>query len=126
MQYTFEKKERLCSFYEIDSLIKSGTSIFNYPFKVVFKYSQNELESSSVKILISVPKRNFKRAVHRNYVKRRIREAYRLNKNLIEVNKNSLNVLFVYVGKQIADYDFIEAKLKDTLIKLNNQLELND
>ena len=126
MLYTFENKARLCSFYEIDSLIKSGTSIFNYPFKVVFKYSQNELESSSVKILISVPKRNFKRAVHRNYVKRRIREAYRLNKNLIEVNKNSLNVLFVYVGKQIADYDFIEAKLKDTLIKLNNQLELND
>ena len=115
-----EKKERLCSFNEIDSLMKNGLNFFNYPFKVVYQQVSLEQESPSVKILVSVPKRNFKRAVNRNYIKRRIKESYRLNKSLIQVENKSINVLFVYVGKQIAEYSFIETKLKDVMVKLNN------
>lgn len=121
MLNTLPKSERLSSFKEIDNLIKKGASLFHYPFKVVYILGahSNEQECGN-KILISVPKRNFKRAVKRNYIKRRIRESYRLNKGILCQRYNNINILFVYVGKQVAEYHFIETKIKDVLVKLDD------
>ncbi len=120
MLNTLHKSERLSSLKEIDSLVKRGSSLFYFPFKVVYQFSPVEgNEPGAVKLLISVPKRSFKRAVKRNYIKRRIREAYRLNKSALSIQGENLNILFVYVGKQVAEYDFIEPKIKDILTKLN-------
>lgn len=120
MSHTFTKSERLCSFNEINSLVKDGTALFCYPFRAVYQTK----EGSVNKILVSVPKKNFKRAVHRNLLKRRIRESFRLNKELLVTAENQcVNVMFVYVGKDILEFRYIETKLKDVLGKISKSVE---
>ena len=120
MAFTFTKNERLCSFNEINSLVKDGTALFLYPFRAVYQAK----EGSTNCILVSVPKKNFKRAVHRNLLKRRIRESYRINKELLVTAENQcVNVMFVYVGKDILEYRYIETKLKDVLGKISKAIE---
>ena len=76
--FTLHKEERLCSQKIIGDLFTSGESFLAYPLKVVFL--KTDLDSSPVQAAFTVSKRNFKRAVKRNLLKRRMREAYRLNK----------------------------------------------
>jgi len=76
LKQTFKKGERLSSEKSIATLFAEGDSFFQYPFKVVYKKEQSTYPFS-VQLLISVSKRNFKKAVDRNKIKRLIREAYR-------------------------------------------------
>lgn len=136
MRATLPKREKLCSRREIEELLKLGKSYFCYPFKVsciLYKsdstISIGEAESICqptiesvfpIKIVVSVPKRNFKRAVKRNLLKRRIREAYRLNKRTFTPPSGCrLNILFVYTAKEVLEYSYIEKKL----ISLSNKLQ---
>lgn len=114
MSATFQKGERLSSFKEIQALMKGGKSFFHYPFKVVYQNVANDGNPNAV--IVSVPKRNFKRAVKRNLLKRRIRESYRLNKGLLVAPDGfRTNILFVYISKEIREFSFIEGKLKEIL-----------
>ena len=83
--------------------------------KFQIKYLERE-EGESCRFLVSVPKRLFKRAVDRNKLKRRIREAYRLNKHLIQEKK--LDIACTYISKEIVDYSVIEKKLLHLLQRL--------
>ena len=118
MPASLKKDERLCSFSEIQSLMKKGETFFHYPFKVVYQNISIEEEGNQAPnaIMVSVPKRNFKRAVKRNLLKRRIRESYRLNKEILAAPAGCrTNILFVYVSKDIKEYSYIEHKLKEVL-----------
>ena len=110
-RFTFKKEERLTSKKVIDQLFASGRSMFIYPFRVLYLASLPENEYPA-QVVFSVPKRSFKQAVKRNLLKRRMREAYRLNKqhfyrNLQEQNKK-LSIIFIYVEKEIKEYAVIE------------------
>ena len=119
MPASLKKDERLCSFSEIQSLMKKGETFFHYPFKVVYQNISIEEEGIQAPnaIMVSVPKRNFMRAVKRNLLKRRIRESYRLNKEILAAPQGCrTNILFVYVSKDIKEFSYIEEKVKDILV----------
>ncbi|MBA4852585.1 ribonuclease P protein component [Emticicia sp. BO119] len=115
MKKTFKKNERLCSLKIIGSLFDRNNSanegVFAYPVRVVCKSS----EETHTQVLFSVPKRQFKHAADRNLIRRRMKEAYRLNKELL---KNSYYISFIYVGKVIENYVVIEKGIKNCLKKL--------
>ena len=85
MAPTFRKKERIVSNLLIETLFEKGNSqsLAAYPLRAVFLKKERQQGHAPVQILISVPKKRFKHAVDRNRVKRQIREAYRLHKQLL-------------------------------------------
>lgn len=122
---TFNKSERLCSKVLIDKTITSGNNITNFPFKLF--WMQIETSNSPTKIVISVPKRNFKKAVDRNKLKRQIREAYRKNKHLLynQLKEKKIVAMLVYNSKEKEPYKYIESKIIETLNKLISTINKN-
>ena len=102
---TFRKEERLHSKISIQELFDKGSSFYLYPFKVLFL--DEKPEATVNQILFTVSKRNFKRAVDRNKIKRRMREAYRLNKSKLSAPQKLL-IGYIYTPKQILPYSQIE------------------
>lgn len=126
MAQTFTKSERLCSLKEINALVKDGLVIFHYPFRVSYLVKENQEQEEPNRILVSVPKKNFKRAAHRNLLKRRSRESYRKNKELLMLPENKrADIMLVYVSKDILEYRYIESKIKDILGKITKAVEEN-
>lgn len=123
---TFPKKEKLCSEIRLKTLFSKGESFLIYPYRVSFV--ENELESpAAVQIAFGVPKKMFKRAVKRNYIKRRLRECYRLQKNDLMVylqTKNiTLSVFISYIAKDIVEYETLEKKMKAVLYRIHSEIE---
>ena len=118
-RYTFTKKERLSSRTLVEGLFGGGgKSLPAFPLRVV--YMQVEKEGiPEVTVLISVPKKRFKRAVKRNRVKRQIREAYRTNKDiLLEPLRKSgkkIAVAFIWIDNELHESAKVEAKVKKLL-----------
>jgi ribonuclease P protein component len=120
--YTFKKEERLCNKKLIEGLFHNSSSFLCYPFKASWLVVE-EPQQFPVQVLFSVSKKRFKRAVDRNLIKRRMREAYRVHKQqlLYDVLNNSNKKIALslgYIGKEIAPYDFTEKKMR----KLFSQL----
>ena len=126
---TFSKEERLCSHQIIQKLFSCGFSFFEYPFKAIFiDFSPKDRinEQYPVQCLFSVSKRHFKKSVHRNQLKRLIREAYRKNKNPLFENllRNEQNIALalVYNAKVIPDYGWLEVKIISIIKRLIQEL----
>lgn len=114
---TLKKKERLSVGTDLSRLFASGrygiTDGFRYCYRIGNGLSFN-------RIVVSVPKKCFRRAVKRNLLKRRIREAYRLNKNLLPVNaeKGGTDIIFIYRTKDILDFGTIVLSVRNILENL--------
>ena len=126
--FSLKKNERLRNKNDIDKLFTSGESFVIYPFRIVYKFFDSN-SSFKASILISIPKKRFKRAVKRNLLRRRTREAYRLNKDTLLdnlPNNRTLNIAFLYISNELYDYSVIEKKMKESLVRLNKEINLTD
>jgi RNase P protein component len=123
--FTLKKEERLCSQKVLGELFTSGESFLVYPLKIVF-LKTDALQPTPVQAAFAVSKRNFKRAVKRNLMKRRMREAYRLNKTALydEFAAKELHIaaMFIFIGKDIAEFAAIEKSMISALKKIAAKL----
>ncbi len=122
--HTLSKAERISRKLIIDKLFtKNGQSFVVYPLRVVYITSIEEQDADAA-ILISVSKKRFKRAVKRNYLKRRIKEAYRLNKHLLILppGVTNISIAFLYLSSELKNFETINKKMVELIEQLNQKL----
>jgi len=123
--FQFPKKQKLCSEKVIERLFANGKSISEKPFRAVWTFEENN-DNVFVKSLIVVSKKRLKLAVDRNVIKRRIKEAYRLQKKQLELflesNNQQLNLAIIYQQEEILNYKALEEKINLLLSRLIKEL----
>ena len=112
MFFSFDKEQRLRHRETIAALSVKGTPIFKYPLKAYCLPGG----ASVSRYAVAVPKKSFKRAVKRNLLKRRIREAIRLNQAEC-LGGFTGDYLFVYIAKDVCEYPVIQAAVSEILSK---------
>ena len=126
MNYRLGKNYKLCSKAIIESLFKTGITIKHHPFIATFK-EINLSPPHPLKVTFSAPKRIFKKAHQRNKIKRKIKEAFRLNKGIIEQylkeNNKQIALFLVYSAHEEVNHIFLEEKTKKLFDKIINKLE---
>lgn len=116
---TFSKNERLCSKILIDRLIETGKSFNHSPYRITWLPIAKS--SAPIKVVISIPKRSFKKAVDRNRLKRQTREIYRKQKQKVYdvLGEKNILVMIVYTAKTKIEFKELELKLKEALERLS-------
>ncbi len=127
---TFRKEERVCSRKLIDKLFCGGfsRSLTAFPIRLVYLKTETIEGDPQVKILISVPKKFFKRAVKRNRVKRQLREAYRKNKAILSetIAKHKgmgLVLAFIWIDDKLYPSSEVEKKVVNLLQRMSEKVE---
>ena len=127
MKNTLSAKERLKSKKAIEQLFKKGSRLKGFPVALSYFISSAPLEDAGVVIMVSVPKKKVKKAVHRNKIKRQLREAYRTQKHsLVAAAKDSklrIHLAFVYQGDHSSNFTEISEKIKQHLSRLITETE---
>jgi len=132
------KEERLCSKKLIDTLFGTGGShaMTAFPLKAVYRLIDNKIETSvskeaivesNVQVLVSVPKKHFKRAVKRNRVKRQVREAYRKHKSFVTLRVNEqtdkqLLIAFIWLSNELMNSVTIEQRVCNLLQRIGERI----
>jgi len=112
MRNTFNKEEKLKKKTLIAELFAGGKSISVFPLKMIYLETDHD-SAYKIQAGVSVSKRNFKKAVQRNRIKRLMRESYRKNKFLIYNSEDTKKhiFMFIYQGKNEVSYQFMEEKM---------------
>ena len=101
---------------------REGQSFGHYPLRIVWLLLDEPLSKAPAQFALSVPKKNFRRAVHRNRVRRLVREAYRLNKprlyRALEGEERQLALMVLYTGKEELSFAEIERAMRGMLGRL--------
>ena len=127
--YTLSKSERLKSRKQIEQLFKEGKKIAVFPLQIYYLLMPLTTHDSQLttQFGVGVSAKNFKKAVHRNRIKRLIRESYRLQKpnfnDSIKANNQQLSVFFIYTGKDVPDYKLLYDKVAIALQKISVDIE---
>ncbi|MFP4555553.1 MAG: ribonuclease P protein component [Bacteroidales bacterium] len=122
---SFPKRERLSSKKIIDKLFATGNTVFCYPVMSKFILENTDGEKPSLKVLTVVPKKRIKKAADRNKVRRRIREAYRVNKlplyALKEQENKHIYIALVYVSSDEHSYTDLESAINSIIQNILTQ-----
>lgn len=110
---TFPKSEKLCGQFAIEHLYAQGQRFVVWPLRVTYLPVEDHTQ-----VLIWAPKSLFKHAVDRNHLRRLIREAYRLNKSVLEENNLHYQLAFNYIDKQRQPYSIVEKAMRKALKRL--------
>ena len=127
-RHTLSKTERLKSYKRIRILFAQGQKFKVFPLVVYFLLRVEEVEGveAVLQMGVSVGKRHFKRAVDRNLLKRRIREAYRKQKHEMKETLAalgiSMDIFFVYSNARISDYTEIETAMANGFSLLKDKI----
>tara|TARA_R110001583_G_scaffold188649_1_gene350967 strand:+ start:357 stop:743 length:387 start_codon:yes stop_codon:yes gene_type:complete len=123
MQFTLGKEEKLKSKKLIQQLFAEGKNVKSFPFRLVY-LPANHFGELPIKVGFSVPKRNVKLAVHRNRIKRMMREVYRKNKDSFKENLDKQYIfMLVYMAKEEINYNELELSLKKVCTKFHNKIK---
>jgi len=117
--HTLGKEERLCSRKAIEELFSGGhQSVSAYPIRAVFM----KRDQPGVRIMVSVSKRYFKRAVKRNRIKRQLREAYRLQKELLLPLSDGLDIAFLWTSDEMLSTEKISRRIHNILQRIHESV----
>ncbi len=118
--FTLGKKERIKHLSAIRALFDGGKSIVAFPVRAIYHIRKHEENQPVASILVSVPKRHFKHAVDRNRVKRQLREAFRLNKQMLSLpEKTHADIAFVWLDDKHYDTRQVEKRVRKLLVRIN-------
>ena len=127
MNERFGKEYKLCSRRLIEEVFKKGSSVKAFPLKLIYLPNDFTTSSKCFQIAISVPKRNFRSAVDRNYIKRLLREAIRKNKLLIEPylieHDKKLALFLIFGDKQMPELELLDKRIKKAFHALIENLK---
>lgn len=120
------KIERICSRKTIERLFAKGRGAFVYPLRYVVSVRDAGEGDVPVSVMVSVPKRNHKRAVKRNLLKRRVKEAYRTGKHDLcgrcTAAGKHLDIAFIYVSKEAEDFKLISHAVERILKQVGESI----
>ena len=123
--FHFPKNQKLCNEKAIERLFENGKSLTEKPFRIIYNIDNNN-EDVFLKALIVVAKKRVRLASDRNVIKRRVKEAYRLQKSELEKylksNNHHLNLAIIYQKHEISNYKLIKVKIKLLLSRLKEEL----
>lgn len=122
---TFKKEERLCRKSLINKLFSEGKSLYSYP--LLFSYCiESFVTNFPAQVIIIVSKKKIKNATERNLIKRRVKEAYRLNKDELykELKAKKLQIILLinYIGNEIINFNKIDIQMKYLIQVLNKSV----
>lgn len=134
IKLTFNKSQHLCGETTISQLFREGKAFLVFPLRVVYRVMPRDVGTCgscvrdnrpSVRVLTSVPKKQFKHAVDRNRFKRLIRESYRLQQHelneVLDANGLVMDVAFTAVHNQIPKFDYLKSRMGKIIQTLKEQ-----
>ncbi|MDX1684374.1 MAG: ribonuclease P protein component [Saprospiraceae bacterium] len=123
-RYSFPRSERLKSSSTISELFQKGHAISLAPLFARYRIREEPVNGSNLQIAFTVSKKNFQKAVTRNRIKRLMREAFRLHAPPLRDKLRSMNkcleLVIVFGGKELPDYETVEKKMTRLLGKIEN------
>lgn len=128
MSQTLSKQERLCSKKLIETLFaaRGRHSVVAFPLRAVWLCVDGVEGEPAATMLVSVPKRYYKRAVRRNHIKRQVREAFRRHKDTLAQaaarSGRRVAVAFVWLAEKTISTAEVEARVATLLERVAEQV----
>lgn len=131
---SFTKHDRLRKSRSIDFLFKRGETLSLFPFKIIYSLTETEetrnVSFSYINVVFITPKRQFKKAVERNCLKRKMREIFRKNKDILNSflssNHKKLEIALIFTGNQNIEYQIIEKQMVAVFEFIINKISKNN